>query len=51
MESYAAWEDVLIQMLVSEQDFFDEDDKPMKLKEVLEEMCKFLNWTMRRLFG
>ncbi|WP_042372643.1 hypothetical protein [Bacteroides neonati] len=45
MESYAAWEDVLIQMLVSEQDFFDEDDKPMKLKEVLEEMCKFLNWT------
>lgn len=32
-------------MTVSEQNFFDEDDKPMKLKEVLEEICKLLNWT------
>lgn len=32
-------------MILSEQDFFDEDDKPMKFKEVLEEVCKFLNWT------
>ena len=32
-------------MMISEQNFFDEDDKPMKLKEVLEEICKFLNWT------
>ena len=31
--------------MISEQNFFDEDDKPMKLKEVLEEICKFLNWT------
>lgn len=36
---------VLGEMTVSEQDFFDEDDKPMKLKEVLEEICKLLNWT------
>ena len=27
--------------LISEQNFFDEDDKPMKMKEVLEEICKF----------
>lgn len=32
-------------MTISEQNFFDEDDKPMKLKEVLEELCRFLNWT------
>lgn len=37
---------VLQNMKVSEQDFFDEDDKPMKLKEVLEEICKLLNWTV-----
>lgn len=42
---YAEGENVLEKMLISEQDFFDEDDKPMKLKEVLEEICKFLNWT------
>lgn len=36
---------ILEHLTVSEQDFFDEDDKPMKLKEVLEEVCKFLNWT------
>lgn len=42
---YVSGENVLEKMLISEQDFFDEDGKPMKLKEVLEEICKFLNWT------
>ena len=42
---YVAGENVIDKMLISEQNFFDEDDKPMKLKEVLEEICKFLNWT------
>lgn len=42
---YSTEENVLADMTLSEQDFFDEDDKPMKLKEVLEEVCKFLNWT------
>ena len=32
-------------MLISEQNFFDEDGVPMNLKDVLEEICKFLNWT------
>lgn len=44
-EAYSTEENVLADMTLSEQDFFDEDDKPMKLKEVLEEVCKFLNWT------
>ena len=43
--TYTTGENVLANMTLSEQDFFDEDDKPMKLKEVLEEVCKFLNWT------
>ncbi len=43
--NYTAWTNVLQDMTISEQNFFDEDDKPMKLKEVLEEICKFLNWT------
>lgn len=43
--AYTTGENVLANMTLSEQDFFDEDDKPMKLKEVLEEACKFLNWT------
>ncbi|MBS1342287.1 MAG: hypothetical protein HP034_05920 [Bacteroides sp.] len=43
--AYSTEENVLADMVLSEQDFFDEDDKPMKLKEVLEEVCKFLNWT------
>lgn len=43
--AYEAGENVLEAMTLSEQDFFDEDDKPMTLKEVLEEICKFLNWT------
>ena len=36
---------VLEDMRISEQNFFDEDGEPMRLKEVLEEVCKFLNWT------
>lgn len=44
-DGYASGENILETMLISEQNFFDEDDKPMKLKEVLEETCKFLNWT------
>ncbi len=44
-ESYNAGENVLQSMTISEQNFFDEDGKAMTLKEVLEEVCKFLNWT------
>ena len=36
---------VLAGMTVSEQNFFDEEGEPMTLKEVLEEVCKFLGWT------
>lgn len=43
--AYSTTENVLTNMTLSEQDFFDEDNKPMKFKEVLEEICKFLNWT------
>lgn len=42
---------VLEYMTVSEQNFFDEDDKPMKLKEVLEEICKLFNWTCTDYLG
>lgn len=31
---------------VSKANFFDEKDKAMTLKECLEEVCKFLNWTV-----
>lgn len=44
-EKYQSGENVLDRMMVSEQNFFDEEDQPMKLKEVLEEVCKFLGWT------
>lgn len=44
-EKYQAGENVLDKMMVSEQNFFDEDDKPMKLLEILEEICKLLGWT------
>lgn len=37
--------EVLKAMQVSEQNFMDEEGKPMPLKEVLEEVCKFLHWT------
>lgn len=43
---YAAGTNVLESMTISEQNFYDEDDKAMTLKEVLEEICKFLNWTV-----
>lgn len=43
---YNAGENVLEKMTVSEQDFFDEDDEAMTLKEVLEEVCKLLGWTL-----
>ena len=42
---YNTTENVLQGMTVSEQDFFDEDDEAMTLKEVLEEICKLLSWT------
>lgn len=48
---YANGANVLAEMTVSEQNFFDEDDKPMKLKEVLEEICKLLNWTCADYLG
>ena len=32
-------------MTISEQCFFDEDDKPMKMNQVLEEICKFCGVT------
>lgn len=43
--SFKSGINVLEQMTISEQNFFDEDDKPMTLREVLEEISKFLNWT------
>lgn len=43
--SYNKESNVLKELTISEQNFFDEDDKAMTLKEVLEETCKFLNWT------
>jgi hypothetical protein len=45
VEDYQKLANVLESMTVSEQNFFDEDDKAMNLKEVIEEICKFLNWT------
>ena len=32
-------------LTISEQNFFDEDDEPMKMNEVLEEICRFMNVT------
>ncbi|MCI1681449.1 MAG: hypothetical protein LKI39_02710 [Bacteroides sp.] len=43
--SYNANSNPIEGMSISEQDFFDEDDKAMTLKEVLENLCKFFNWT------
>ncbi|MCE5175837.1 MAG: hypothetical protein ABFC90_07340 [Bacteroidales bacterium] len=42
---YRTLANVLERMTISEQNFFDEDDKAMKLKEVLESFCKLMNWT------
>lgn len=36
---------VLADMSISEQNFFDEEGEAMTLREVLEEVCKFLGWT------
>ncbi len=45
-DNYAAAEkQILEDMTVSEQNFFDEDGKAMKLKEILESICKLLSWT------
>lgn len=41
----------LSELSVSRSNFFDEDDEPMKLKEVLEEICKFLGWTCTEMNG
>lgn len=49
--AYAANENVFEKMTISEQNFFDEDGKALKLKEVLEEVCKFLGWTCVDSFG
>lgn len=43
--AFDSWSNPLSEMSVSEQNFFDEDDNPMKYKEVLEEIMKLLNWT------
>ena len=42
---YNRWNNPLERMMVSEQNFFDEDDNAMSLKEVLEEIMKLMNWT------
>lgn len=36
---------ILDELMISEQNFFDEDDEPMSCKEVIEEICKFMSWT------
>ena len=41
----------LSELSVSRSNFFDEDDEPMKLKEILEEICKFLGWTCTEMNG
>lgn len=43
--SYNAWSNPLESMMVSEQNFFDEDDNAMSLLEVLKEIMKLMNWT------
>lgn len=42
---FASWNNPLSEMVVSQQNFFDEDDNAMTLKEVLESVMKLLNWT------
>ena len=41
----------LSELSVSRANFFDEDEKPMTLKECLEEVCKFLGWTCTEMNG
>ncbi len=43
--AYGNWENPLSGMTVSQQNFFDEDDKAMTLKEVLENIMQLLGWT------
>lgn len=31
---------------ISEQNFFDEEDEPMKYYEILEQICRFAHWTL-----
>lgn len=33
---------IISRLTISEQNFFDEDDEPMKMQEVLEEVCQYL---------
>lgn len=42
---FSASANVLSSMTLSEQNLFDEDKNPMKWSGVIEEICKFLNWT------
>ena len=42
---YENWSNPLEKMMISEQNFYDEDDNAMSLKEVLEEIMKLMNWT------
>lgn len=42
---------VLSYLKVSAQNFFDEDDAPMTCKEILEEICKVMNWTLADFGG
>lgn len=44
-DDYINEANIFEEMTVSEQNFFDEDNEPMTLLEVLEHTCKFLNWT------
>lgn len=46
-----AYQEPLNNLLISNSNFFDEDQKPMKLKEAIEEVCKFLNWTITEKDG
>jgi hypothetical protein len=50
-EGYENLTNVLDAMKISEQNFFDEDDKAMNLKEIIEELCKCLNWTCADWLG
>lgn len=42
---YANTRNPLSKMTISEANFFNEDNEPMKMKEVMEEVCKFLGVT------
>lgn len=42
---YNNWRNPLEQMMISEQNFFDEDDNAMSMLKVLKEIMKLMNWT------